>query len=84
MHEADEPNAVIDFLDSEPLPGHDGGDVDLLAVHADAAAGSDERISVVERGRSPAGRHRLLKMVCRLRLAFSWRAPHGAALHWIR
>ena len=49
VHEADEPNAVFDFFDSEPLPGHDGRDVDLFAMHADAAAGCDENISVMER-----------------------------------
>lgn len=30
MHEGDEPNAVGDFGDSEPLAGEHGGDVDLL------------------------------------------------------
>jgi hypothetical protein len=47
-HEADEPNAVVGFLDSEPLSGEDGGDVDLLAVQADASAGGDEDVAVVE------------------------------------
>jgi len=39
--EADEPDAVIDFLDAEPLAGEHGGDVDFLAVQADAPAGGD-------------------------------------------
>jgi len=30
--EADQPNAVIDLLDAEPLAGQHGGDVDLLAM----------------------------------------------------
>nr|WP_194295367.1 hypothetical protein [Bradyrhizobium brasilense] len=34
VHEADEPNAVIDFLDAELLAGQHGGDVDPLAVQA--------------------------------------------------
>ena len=32
VHEADEPNAVVDLLDAEPLTGEDNRDVDLLAV----------------------------------------------------
>jgi hypothetical protein len=33
MHEADEPNAIVDFLVSEPLAGQHGGDVDPFATH---------------------------------------------------
>jgi hypothetical protein len=32
VHEADEPNAVIDLLDSEFLACQHRGDVDLLAI----------------------------------------------------
>jgi hypothetical protein len=49
VHEGDEPDAVIDFFDSEGLACEDGGDVDFLAVQADAAAGRDENIAVMER-----------------------------------
>jgi hypothetical protein len=42
-------NAVVDFRDAEALAGQDSGDVDSLAVHADAATGGDENIPVVER-----------------------------------
>ena len=38
MHEADEPNAVIDLLDAESLAGQHGGDVDPLAMQAQASA----------------------------------------------
>ncbi len=48
-HEADEPNSVVDFLDSEPLASQDRRDVDSLPVHADAAAGGDEDVAVVQR-----------------------------------
>jgi hypothetical protein len=48
VHEADEPNAVIDFLDSKLLSGQYGGDVDLLAIDAEVAAIGDERLPVVE------------------------------------
>lgn len=34
MHEADEPNALADFFDSEPLTGEHGRDVGFLPVHA--------------------------------------------------
>ena len=48
MHKRDEPNTVVDFLDTEFLPGENNRDVDLLSVHADAPALSDDNISVVE------------------------------------
>jgi len=35
--EADEPDAVVDFLDAELLPRQHGGNVNLLAMEADAA-----------------------------------------------
>jgi hypothetical protein len=49
MHEADEPNAVIDFLDAESLTGERGRDVDPLAMQAEPSACSDEKVSVMER-----------------------------------
>src|ERR1700757_2492832 len=47
--EADEPDAVVDFPDAEAPACEHGGDVDPLAVQADAAAGGDENVAVVER-----------------------------------
>ena len=47
--EADEPDAVVDFLDSETLACEHAGDVDLLAMQADASAGGDQDVAVVER-----------------------------------
>jgi hypothetical protein len=35
-------------LISEPLAGEDGRDVDAFSMHADAAAGSDEDVAVVQ------------------------------------
>jgi len=49
VHEAYEPNALIDFFDSKPLTGQDGRDVDPLAMQAEASAGGDENVAVVER-----------------------------------
>lgn len=49
VHEADEPNTVLDFFEAEELACEDGGDVDLLAKHADAAAGGDHVLHVVQR-----------------------------------
>jgi hypothetical protein len=46
--EADEPDAVVDFLDAEPLACQHGGDVDLFAVQADSSAGGDEDVAVVD------------------------------------
>ena len=34
VHEADEPNAIVDFLDAEFLAGQHGGDIDPLATGA--------------------------------------------------
>jgi hypothetical protein len=48
MHEAYKPNAVVDLLDSHSLTGEHGRYVDFFAVHADAAAGGDEGVAVVE------------------------------------
>ena len=48
MHEADEPNALVDFLDSEFLSGQHDGDVDFLAVQAEASAIGDEDVAIVE------------------------------------
>ena len=48
VHEAGEPNAVIDFLDAEPLTGQHGRDVDLLAMQAEPPAGGDEDVAVME------------------------------------
>jgi hypothetical protein len=56
-HEADDPNAIVDFLATESLAGQDGRDVDLFAMHADAAmrphavmrSCGDEDIAIVER-----------------------------------
>jgi hypothetical protein len=47
-HKADEPNAVVDFLDSKPLACQHGRDVNLFAVQADAPAGGDEDVAVME------------------------------------
>jgi hypothetical protein len=48
VDEGDEPNGVVDFRDANGLPGKDGWEIDLLAVRADAAAGGDENLSIVE------------------------------------
>ena len=45
MHEAYEPDAIIDLLHAEPLTGKDGRGVDLLSMHADATAYGDQDIA---------------------------------------
>ena len=47
--EADEPNAVVDFLDldAEFLTGQHDRDIDLFPVQADAAAGGDRDVAVM-------------------------------------
>ena len=49
VHEADEPNALVDFLDSEFLAGQHGRDVDPFAMQAEATAGGDDDVAIVER-----------------------------------
>ena len=49
VHEACEPNAVVDFLDTECMASKDGLDIDVFAMQADAAARRDQNITVVER-----------------------------------
>ena len=47
MHEADEPNAVVDFLDAELLACQHGRDVDPLAVQAEPPTGGDKKFAIV-------------------------------------
>jgi hypothetical protein len=54
-HEADDPNAFVDFFDSEALAGKDGRDIDAVAMHAYADAGGDEDLSP-HAPRPPRGR----------------------------
>ena len=49
VHEGDEANAVLDFLEGHELAGEDGGDIDFFAVDSDAAAGGDHLLPVVQR-----------------------------------
>ena len=48
VHESDEPDSVIDFLDSNALPREHGGDIDFLSVHADPAAGGYQHLAIME------------------------------------
>jgi hypothetical protein len=43
-HKANDPNAVVDFLDSDALAGEYGRYVDLLPVQADATTGGDKDV----------------------------------------
>jgi hypothetical protein len=47
VHEADKPNAIVDFLVSEFLTGEHGRDMNLFSLHADSAAGDDQDVTVV-------------------------------------
>lgn len=44
MHEACEPNAFVDLVDSEGVVCKDGRDVDFLVVQADAMQASNQKI----------------------------------------
>jgi hypothetical protein len=48
-HEGDEPDAVIDLFYSQSRTGQDGRDIDLLAMHAEAAATGHHDVAVMER-----------------------------------
>lgn len=67
VHEADEPDAIIDFLDAEALAGEHGRDADLFAMHADAPANCDEDVAIVDRvgeigDAARVGKHRWCKL----------------------
>ena len=49
VHEACEPNALVDLLDAGSLASQHGGDADPLAMQAEASASGDENVAVVER-----------------------------------
>jgi hypothetical protein len=46
VHEAYEPNALVDLLDSEPLVGQHGGDFDPLAMQAKPSASGEENVAI--------------------------------------
>ena len=47
VHEAGEPNAVVELLDAEFLAGQHGGDVDPFAMQAEASTGGDKNLAIV-------------------------------------
>lgn len=47
VHEGDEPDAVFDLFDAEPLPGKHSGDVFFFAAHAQPVACGDGDVSVI-------------------------------------
>ena len=51
VHEADEPDALVDLHDAEILAGEDGAEVDLAPVEADASAVGHGDGVVVQRHR---------------------------------
>ena len=48
VDEGDEPNPLVDLFGSEALSSEDAGDIDFLAMQADAATGGDEDVGIVE------------------------------------
>jgi hypothetical protein len=78
VHEADDPNTVIDLLDAKALTGEDGRDIEPLAMHADAAAVGDEDVAVMqwvcEVGQAGVGSRTR-------RVDFGW-TLHGERLVW--
>ena len=49
MHKADDPKTFVDLFDAGALAGGHGGDVFSFTMHADAALGGDEDLSVMQR-----------------------------------
>ena len=45
MHKSDKPDAFVNFFEVERLACQYDGDIDLLAVHADAATGGDGNLT---------------------------------------
>jgi hypothetical protein len=48
VHEVDEPNSIVGLFDSDGLAGEDLADIDFVPGEADAAAGRDADILVME------------------------------------
>src|SRR5579872_4479194 len=47
IHEADEPDAVVDFFDADGLSGQTSAEIDFLAIKAEpAAVGDNDRLVV--------------------------------------
>jgi hypothetical protein len=76
MHEADQPNTLLNFLDAELLACQHDRDVDLLAVQAEATAGCDDDVAIME-GIGQFGRADIGAKWCSIRRGTSCRAPHG-------
>ncbi len=49
MHKADEPDAVLDFLDADGLTRQRFAQINFLAIKADAAAAGDQHGFIVKR-----------------------------------
>jgi hypothetical protein len=49
VHEADEPNAVVDLLDADLLPSKDVTQIDFAAFEANSAAVGDDHAPIVKR-----------------------------------
>src|SRR5205807_8281662 len=49
IHKTDEPNAVVNFLDADGLPGERYAEVDFFVVQAKTSAAGDHDGAVVER-----------------------------------
>jgi len=47
-HAPDDPDAFLDLFDAKYLTDQDVGDAEALAVHAQACAGGDEDVSIVQ------------------------------------
>ncbi len=78
VHKADEPNTVVDFLDSKSSACQHGRDVDLFAVQAEAPAGGGETLAVVE-GASEVRQAKIkgFSRGCNIRPDTSWRVLHA-------
>ena len=48
VHEADEPDVLVDLFDSDFLAGEDLAEIDLVSVEADPAAGGHDDGLVME------------------------------------
>ena len=49
MHEGHEPDALVDLLDADVLPGENGAEVDLAPTEADATSVGDGDGAIVQR-----------------------------------
>jgi hypothetical protein len=76
IHKTNQPDAVVDFLDTDGLTGEGNAEVDFLVIEAETSAAGDHDGAVVEWVvRFGGGLDRSERKPSRPRPGISWREP---------